>query len=198
MLILPARVSEPRIDNLPVSPSSDPYYVSPEFNNDKFQLSAMCIQQFFLHHQADPDDNGEYFIYFRTSPTLPVNATIAKLIGVSVGDLGARAFWRGDAFVVKVDRQFHFKPSGERSLRACTILDTNLSAARWLAAPLRHVHRNQHLEPRGPSDGRACIHHTLGSYLTRIHHSQRTQNHSSSMGETVRLTFGIRSHRLGG
>jgi hypothetical protein len=157
LLILPARVSEPRIDNLPVSPSSDPYYPSPEFNNNKFQLNTMCLQQFFLHHQADPDDDGEYFIYFRTSTSLPVNAAIAKLIGVSVGGLGKRAFWRGDAFVVKVDRQFRFKPSGEKSLCTCTILDTNLSAAQWLAAPLKHVYRNSYIEPRGPTDGREYI-----------------------------------------
>jgi len=154
LLILPARASEPRVEHLPVSPSSDPYYASPEFNNSKFQLNTMCIQQFFLHNQADPDDNGEYFIYFRTSPSLPVNAAIAKLIGMSLGDLRKRVFWRGDAFVVKVDRQFQFTPSGERSLHACTILNTDLSATRWLTAPLKHVYRNSHLEPKGPSDGR--------------------------------------------
>jgi hypothetical protein len=171
LLILPATVSEPRVDNLLVSPSSDPYYVSPEFKNSKFQINTMSIQQCLLHNQADPDDNGEYFIYFRTSPGLPVNTAIAKLIGVSSGDLGKRAFWRGDAFVVKVDRQFQFKPSGEKSLRACTILDTDLSAARWLGGPLKHVYRNSHLEPRGPSDGCEYIKYSLHFYhdLTPIH-----------------------------
>lgn len=156
MLILPAKFSEPFISNLPVAPSSDPFYASPEFNNDSYQLNTMCIQQFFLHNQADPDNNGEYFIYFQISPSLPVNATIANLISISVEDLraGKRAFWCGDAFVVKVDRQFRFKVSGEKYLQTCTILNTNLSATEWLAAPLKYVYRNSHLEPRGPTEGR--------------------------------------------
>lgn len=109
LLLLPAKVSEPCIENLPVSPLSDPYYASPEFNNSKFQLTTMCIQQFFLHNQVNPDDNGKYFIYFRTSPGLPVNVAITKLISMSLGDPGKCVFWCGDAFIVKVDRQLQFK-----------------------------------------------------------------------------------------
>ena len=40
MLILPARASEPRIHNLPMSPLSDPRYASSEFNNNKYQLNT--------------------------------------------------------------------------------------------------------------------------------------------------------------
>jgi hypothetical protein len=47
----------------------------------------------------DPDE--EYVLYHSISPDLPVNQTMARLVGADPGQRSRRILWRGDVFVVK-------------------------------------------------------------------------------------------------
>jgi len=54
-----------------------------------------------ITNQPDKITDGEYLVFHNISPKLPINATMARLVGVDPKKPGGRPLWRGDVVVVK-------------------------------------------------------------------------------------------------
>lgn len=54
-----------------------------------------------LENQPDKSTEGDYDLFHNISPKLPINASMARLVGVDPKRPGQRPLWRGDVVVVK-------------------------------------------------------------------------------------------------
>lgn len=57
-----------------------------------------------LENQPDKSTEGEYSLFHNISPKLPINASMARLVGVDPKKPGTRPLWRGDVVVVKMQK----------------------------------------------------------------------------------------------
>ena len=58
-------------------------------------------------HEFEQTPNARYLIHYNMSPNLPLNLTVAGVVGSSASDVKAdkRLFWRGDVAVLKTRRK---------------------------------------------------------------------------------------------
>lgn len=65
------------------------------------QMRLTRFQVLDVENQPDKHAEGEYMFYYNLSPSLPVNAAMALIVGVNPKRPGWRPIWRGDVVVVK-------------------------------------------------------------------------------------------------
>ena len=65
------------------------------------QMRLTRFQVLDVENQLDKHTEGEYMFYYNLSPSLPVNAAMALIVGVNPKRPGWRPIWRGDVVVVK-------------------------------------------------------------------------------------------------
>ncbi|KAJ6630348.1 hypothetical protein B0H10DRAFT_1984286 [Mycena sp. CBHHK59/15] len=110
VLLYPADGSEPRITSMTFSVEgsrSNPYGLF-TINVDlrgvygEGNMHATMSKPWHIVEQPDKNLDGEYDAFHNISPRLPINASMARLVGVDPKKPGPRPMWRGDVVVVKM------------------------------------------------------------------------------------------------
>ncbi|KAJ7139283.1 hypothetical protein C8R44DRAFT_302458 [Mycena epipterygia] len=65
-------------------------------------MYATRSQPFNVENQPDKNTEGEYSLFHNIGPKLPINASMARLVGVDPKRPGERPLWRGDVVLVKM------------------------------------------------------------------------------------------------
>lgn len=109
VLIFPADGSEPRISPMTFSEAgakSNPrglYTVNVDLQSlyGNRNMHATRSHGWDMMNQETEVTNGDYILFHNISPKLPVNITMARIVGVDPKRPGQRPLWRGDVVVVK-------------------------------------------------------------------------------------------------
>ncbi|KAJ6491022.1 hypothetical protein C8R45DRAFT_991355 [Mycena sanguinolenta] len=120
VLLFPAEGGEPRILPMTFSEAgaeSNPYglYTINVDLRDLFgkkNMHATRGQGLDVNNQPHKIMEGEYELYHNISPKLPINLSMARLIGVDPKRPGQRPLWRGDVVVVKRAEWPEYIPPG--------------------------------------------------------------------------------------
>ncbi|KAJ7731521.1 hypothetical protein B0H16DRAFT_1583537 [Mycena metata] len=67
-------------------------------------MHAVRHMEWEATNQEDEIANGEYSLFHNISPKLPVNVSMARIVGVDLKKPGKRPLWRGDVVVVKTEK----------------------------------------------------------------------------------------------
>ncbi|KAJ7700426.1 hypothetical protein B0H17DRAFT_1251348 [Mycena rosella] len=109
ILIFPADGGDPRISPMTFNEAgakANPegvYTVNVDLRGLYGQRNMYATRQkgWDITNQPEKITEGEYDLFHNASPKLPVNATMARLVGVDPKKPGKRPLWRGDVVVVK-------------------------------------------------------------------------------------------------
>jgi hypothetical protein len=120
VLIFPADGGEPRISPMTFSEAgakSNPYGLY-TVNVDLWSLygnrnmHATRSQGWDMTNQPHDVMNGAYDVFHNISPKLPINITMARIVGVDPNRPGQRPLWRGDVVAVKTSEWPEPIPTG--------------------------------------------------------------------------------------
>ncbi|KAJ7450819.1 hypothetical protein FB451DRAFT_716262 [Mycena latifolia] len=112
VLIFPADGGDPRISPMTFNEAgakANPYgfyTINVDLRGLYGQRNMHATRQkgWDVTNQPDKIVEGEYDLFHNVSPKLPVNATMARLVGVDPKKPGKRPLWRGDVVVVKTSQ----------------------------------------------------------------------------------------------
>ena len=109
VLVFPADGGDPRISPMTFNEAgaeANPYgfyTVNVDLRDLYGQRNMYATRQkgWDIENQPNKIAEGTYDMFHNVSPKLPVNATMARLVGVDPKKPGKRPLWRGDVVVVK-------------------------------------------------------------------------------------------------
>ncbi|KAJ7119919.1 hypothetical protein C8R43DRAFT_1152109 [Mycena crocata] len=110
VLVFPADGSEPRITSMSFNEAGSKanpygfYKVNVDLRGVYGMHNMYATRQKSWHiiNQPEKVTEGDYDLFHNMSRKLPINATMARLVGVDPQKPGKRSLWRGDVVVVKM------------------------------------------------------------------------------------------------